>query len=207
MLADRKTIVRTIVGPVHVRPLSALDAAAVVDAVFAGLSPRSRYLRFHSPIPRLTPSLRRALADLDGHRRVAVAGYLGDPAGDPAGEPTGPPIGIARFVATGGPGDGGTRGEADVAVAVVDRWQRRGIGYGLLTALTALAADLGYRRLTGSVLPENTAMLALAERLAPWSRPRWDGDSVRIDIPVGPLAGTADWTITEEDVLADLLAR
>ena len=96
---------------------------------------------------------------------------------------------------------------ADVAVAVVDRWQRRGIGYGLLTALTALAADLGYRRLTGSVLPENTAMLALAERLAPWSRPRWDGDSVRIDIPVGPLAGTADWTITEEDVLADLLAR
>jgi acetyltransferase len=94
-----------------------------------------------------------------------------------------------------------------VAVAVVDRWQRRGIGHSLLTALAGIAADLGYRRLTGTVLPENTAMLALAARLAPWSRPVWDGESVRVGIPVGPLAGTADWTVTDEDVLADLLAR
>jgi GNAT superfamily N-acetyltransferase len=200
MLADTKTIVRTITGPVLIRPLTTCDAPAAVDAVFAGLSPRSRYLRFHSPVPRLSASLRRALADLDGHRRVAVAGYPADPAGDPAG----PPVGIARFATAAG---GQAHGEAEVAVAVVDRWQRRGVGRGLLTALAAVAADLGYRRLTGTVLPENTAMLALAAQLAPWSRPEWDGESVRVGIPVGPLAGTHDWTVTDEDVLADLLAR
>lgn len=190
MHADEKTIVRTLLGPAHLQPLPAAQAPAAVDAVFAGLSARSRYLRFHSPVPRLSHSLRRSLTDLDGQRRVAVvARILGDP------------VGIARFVATG-PG-----GDAEVAVAVVDRCQGRGIGHALLAALAEIAADLGYRQLTGSVLPENVAMLGLAARFALGSRPVWDGETVRLRIPLGPLTGAADWTITDEDVLADLLAR
>ena len=34
---------------ISVRPLRR-DEGAVLDTVFAGLSPRSRYLRFHSPV-------------------------------------------------------------------------------------------------------------------------------------------------------------
>lgn len=185
MSANNKTIVRTFTTLTTIRPLTAAAAPGIVDAVFGALSPRSRYLRFHSPVPRLTAPLRAHLADLDGHRHVALVA-----------EAQGVPIGIARFVATGD-------GEAEMAVAVVDRWQRRGVGQRLLTALTGIAADLGYTRLTGSVLPENTAMLALAARLAPTSRPTWDGEVVRVSLPVG----TAAWTVTDEDVLADLLAR
>jgi GNAT superfamily N-acetyltransferase len=180
-----ETIVRSFPAGMEIRPLTRSEAAPAVDAVFAGLSPRSRFLRFHSPLPRLSPQLRESLADIDGHRRVAVLA-----------EAAGSPIGIAHFVATG-------PGEAEMAVAVVDEWQRRGIGTRLLTALTEVATDLGYSRLTGSVLPENAAMLALAVRLAPWPRPVWDGEVVRVVLPLGPAA----WTVTDDDVLADLLAR
>jgi len=182
---QQETIVRTSSAPVVIRPLARSAAAAALDAIFARLSPRSRFLRFHSPLPRLSPSLRASLADVDGHRRVALLA-----------EVQGSPVGIAHLVATG-------PGEAEMAVAVVDSWQRRGIGTRLLTALSEIAADLGYERLTGSVLPENAAMLALAARLAPWPRPTWDGEVVRVVLPLGPAA----WTITDKDVLAALLAR
>jgi RimJ/RimL family protein N-acetyltransferase len=181
----QETIVRALLPSVTIRPLAQREAPAAVDAVFAGLSPRARYLRFHSPLPRLSPQLRESLADLDGHRRVAVLAEAEEL-----------PIGVAQFVAT-------SPEEAEMAVAVVDAWQRRGIGTRLLTALTQVATDLGYTRLTGSVLPENAAMLALAARLAPWPRPTWDGEVVRVVLPLGPAA----WTITDDDVLSDLLAR
>jgi RimJ/RimL family protein N-acetyltransferase len=180
-----KTIVRSFSASLAIRALTWSEAPAAFDAVFAGLSPRSRFLRFHSPLPRLSPQLRESLTDLDGHRRVAVLAEAG-----------GAPVGIAQFVATG-------PDEAEMAVAVVDAWQRRGVGTRLLTALTELATDLGYTRLTGSVLPENAAMLTLAARLAPWPRPTWDGEVVRVVLPLGPAA----WSITDDDVLADLLAR
>jgi GNAT superfamily N-acetyltransferase len=185
MYDEPETIVRALPAAVEIRPLTQSEAPAAIDAVFAGLSPRSRFLRFHSPLPRLSQQLRASLADLDGHRRVALAA-----------EVQGAPVGIAQFVATG-------PDEAEMAVAVVDASQRRGVGTQLLTALTEVATDLGYTRLTGSVLPENAAMLALAARLAPWPRPTWDGEVVRVVLPLGPAA----WTVTEEDVLAALLTR
>ncbi|HXV93793.1 MAG TPA: hypothetical protein VD813_10875, partial [Pseudonocardia sp.] len=62
---------------VTVRPLGRAEAPAAVDAVFAGLSPRSRFLRFHSPVPRLAPGVRERLTDLDGHARVALVAETG----------------------------------------------------------------------------------------------------------------------------------
>ena len=48
------------------------DDGPLLDAVLSGLSPRSRYLRFHGPTPRLTAATRRALLDVDGTRQAAV---------------------------------------------------------------------------------------------------------------------------------------
>ncbi|OZM81485.1 GNAT family N-acetyltransferase [Pseudonocardia sp. MH-G8] len=174
-------------GPraVVVRPLDRAGAGAAVDAVFAGLSPRSRYLRFHSPVPRLPATVRQRLVDVDGRRQAAVVATV-----------CGTPVGIARVI---GDGDGA----ADVAVAVVDAWQRRGVGRELLTALAALAEEIGYRELRGSILPENVAMRGLAARVLPWARPWFDGDTVQFAAPIGPAA----WTVTHEDLLADLVRR
>lgn len=167
-----------------VHPLDRAGAEAAVDAVFAELSPRSRYLRFHSPVPRLPESVRARLVDIDGRRHAAVVAEQRDHG----------PIGLAQVFGAG-------HGTADVAVAVVDAWQRRGIGTRLLTAVAALAEEIGYTELRGSILPENVAMQRLARSVLPWSRPWFDGETVQFVAAIGPAA----WTVTHEDLLADLV--
>jgi GNAT superfamily N-acetyltransferase len=167
-----------------VHPLDRAGAEAAVDAVFAGLSPRSRYLRFHSPVPRLPASVRARLVDIDGVRHAAVV----------AEARADGPIGIAQVFGAG-------HGTADVAVAVVDAWQRRGIGKRLLIAVAAVAEQIGYTELRGSILPENVAMKRLARSVLPWARPWFDGETVQFVAAIGPAA----WTLTHEDLLADLV--
>ena len=49
----------------HIRPLRR-DDVGTVRSWFAGLSERSRAMRFHSPTPRLTSSTASILLDVDG---------------------------------------------------------------------------------------------------------------------------------------------
>ena len=63
-------------------------------------------------------------------------------------------VGIVRLIRT-------APGEAELAIAVADRWQGRGIGRRLLDAAGARAAGLGHRRLHAEVLAENRRALAL----------------------------------------------
>ncbi|NMO92707.1 GNAT family N-acetyltransferase [Actinomycetospora sp. TBRC 11914] len=122
----------------------------VLDAVFAGLSPRSRALRFHGATPRLTPGVRRALAAVDGHTHLAVAAFA----------PDGTPIGIARLV-------GLDAHHAELAVEVVDAWQGRGVGRRLLLAVATRGRAAGYDRLVADVLTENTGMRVLLASVLP----------------------------------------
>ena len=134
---------------VGIRPLERGDAAAV-RAVFAGMGARSRALRFLSPKPRLTDRDVRVLTAVDGHNHVAVL------ATSPA---DGAPIGIARFVRSRD-----DAGAAEVAVAVVDAWQRRRVGTMLLGALACRAGELGVRRFEADVASDNVAVLNLLQR-------------------------------------------
>ncbi len=124
-----------------------------VDAVFAGLSARSRYLRFHSGVPYLSEPSRQALVAVDGARHVALVAEVASRSGRQ-------PVGIARFVATGPQ-------RAEVAFEVVDAWHGRGVGRRLLTELREWAVRLDYRELTALVLPENRAALQLLHRAFP----------------------------------------
>ncbi len=56
---------------------------------------------------------------------------------------------------------------AELAIAVADDWQRRGVGRGLLEDLRPRAVAAGVRHLAMSVLSDNTAMLGLARQLGP----------------------------------------
>ncbi|MFD0205270.1 MULTISPECIES: GNAT family N-acetyltransferase [Saccharothrix] len=164
----------------RVRELHAAEAGHAVDTVFHGLSPRSRYLRFHAPVPRLTTSMRRRLTDLDGYRKAAVVA-----------ECRGTPIGIARLIATGDD-------TAEIALAVVDPWQRKGVGTELITALVRLATDRRYAELHGDVLGENEAMLGLVARAFLGARLiREDDDVIRVNYPL-------NYQLTHEELVADL---
>ncbi|MFD9704044.1 GNAT family N-acetyltransferase [Lentzea sp. NPDC059081] len=159
------------------------NAGEAVDAVFAGLSARSRYLRFHSPTPRLTSSARRVLTDVDGERHAAVCARVG-----------GDPVGIARVIKTAGCG-------AEIAVAVVDRWQRRGVGRRMLEELTSVAARMGVAELHGDVLHDNHAMLALVKKVLPGVRLTREVDTVHLSYPLAWV--TAE--ITDADLVNSVL--
>ncbi|WP_367137086.1 N-acetyltransferase family protein [Saccharothrix sp. HUAS TT1] len=164
----------------RVRELHAAEAGDAVDTVFHGLSARSRYLRFHAPVPRLTATMRRRLTDLDGHRRAAVVA-----------ECRRTPVGIARLVATGDD-------TAEIALAVVDPWQRKGVGTELMTALGRLATDLRYAELHGDVLGENVPVLRLVGRVFPGARlTRDEDDVIRVSYPLA-------FDLTHEELVADL---
>ncbi|MDQ4116186.1 MAG: GNAT family N-acetyltransferase [Actinomycetota bacterium] len=169
---------------VHVRTLRP-DDGPLLDAVLAGLSPHNRYLRFHSPLPRVPAGIRRALLDVDGCRHLALVALAGP----------GEPVGIARAVR-----DADHPAEAEVAFEVVDAWQRRGVGRLLLTAVAERAAAAGITRLHAMVLAENRPALALMRAVFPLCLSRRDGAVVELTA----LLGGAE--ITMDDVVADLAA-
>ena len=169
-----------------VRPLRR-DEPDVLDALFDGLSARSRYLRFHAPVPRLISGLRTALLDVDGNDRVALVAEVTGPDGTV-------PVGIARLGRT-------ADDEAEVAVAVVDAWHRCGIGRRLVTELAQIAAGLGYRRMHALVLPENAAALSLFRSVFADARGRYSEGVLRLEWRIDSPADR----LTPADAMADLL--
>jgi GNAT superfamily N-acetyltransferase len=134
--------------------------------VFAGLSPRSRYLRFQVPVAELSAATRRRLIALDGRSHVALAAFV-----------QGGPIGIVRIIDLGD-------GRGELAVEVVDRWQGCGVGTQLLQAARDRAADLGYRELVGEMLVVNSAAHATLRRVFPGRRVRREVSELTITMPV-----------------------
>jgi L-amino acid N-acyltransferase YncA len=128
-----------------IEPLSHGDVAAVTE-LFDAMSPRSRQQRFLSPMPRLTSKMLTRLVDVDGVRHIALAARV-----------RGRCVGIARAIVVRG-----NPCVADVAMAVADAHQGRGLGRRLMDALSTEARALGIRELEATVDPGNGAALALA---------------------------------------------
>lgn len=128
--------------------------------VFRGLSERSRRLRFLGPKPSLSAR------ELD---RLVDVGCCGREAVTAVEAATGRTVGIARFVRES------ERAEAEVAFAVVDEWQGRGVGSRLADELAGLARKEGIERLRASVSADNHAAMALMRRLGPIASARLDG--------------------------------
>ncbi len=163
------------------------DDTATLDAIMTGLSPHSRHLRFHTPLGRLTGSIRDALLDVDGHDHVGLVATAGRDG----------PIGVARFIR-----DPVRRTEAEIAFAVVDAWHGRGVGRLLVRDLVDRAVAAGIGRIRARVLAENTAALALLRSVLPTALLHRDADVVELTALVG---SAQSWEITMEDILVDLV--
>jgi RimJ/RimL family protein N-acetyltransferase len=134
-----------------VRPIEPSDREGLASG-FEKLSDESRYKRFFSPTPRLSDAQLRYLTDVDHHDHEALVAVADD--GD------GP--GVARFVRL--PDDPTA---AEVAVAVRDDWQGRGVATGLLRALVERAREEGITRFTATALASNHAVIELLEEIGP----------------------------------------
>lgn len=131
---------------IRIEPLRRGDVASV-RRLFGALSSESRLRRFFSPVTVLSDRQLAFLTDVgrDAHQAVAAI--------DPH---DGAVLGIARYVQYDD-----RPGVADVAVAVADVVQRRGVGTALMARLVACAHDSGFHVLTATTLWENRAARAL----------------------------------------------
>ena len=130
-----------------VRPLRHGDVRTVMG-LFRRLGEQSRRARFNGPKPCLTASELRQLASVDRTRHALVAYVEGDPE----------PVAIARLVRDGR--------SAEIAFAVADEQQRRGIGSALTAELLADARAAGITEITALVSSSNPAAVKLIRRVA-----------------------------------------
>jgi ribosomal protein S18 acetylase RimI-like enzyme len=130
-----------------VRPLRHGDVRTVLD-VFERLGEQSRRARFNGPKPCLSESELGQLALVDGTHHVLVAYVEGDPQ----------PVAIARLVRNGH--------AAEIAFAVADEHQQRGIGSALAAELVSDARAAGITEITALVASDNPAAVALLRRIA-----------------------------------------
>lgn len=137
-LADGMRVRLDLIGP---RDRSDLVAG------FAGLSRRSRYLRFFSAMPSLPVALLDSLLNTDADRHVAIGARLIDA----DGRVNAPIIGVARYfrVADGAPDT------VEPAVAVADSLHGRGLGRLLLKAMTRHARARGITKMRAHALADN----------------------------------------------------
>jgi len=135
-------------GPtVLVRPLRHGDVRTVMG-VFERLGEQSRRARFNGPKPCLSAVELRQLASVDATHHVLVAYIDGDPQ----------PVAVARLVRDGR--------SAEIAFAVADEYQQRGIGSALAAELIADARAAGITEITALVSSDNPAAIALLRRIA-----------------------------------------
>lgn len=153
------------------------DDRALVEALFDDLGEDSRRDRFHGPKPRLTEKDLEAILDVGGARRAVLAR-------DPS---TGRPVALGELVR-----DPDEPRVAEIAFAVVDDWQGRGVGrlVGEALAHTALAHDVSAVR--AFVRSGNARAASVVRRLGRLVASEVDGGVhellVRLDVARRPCA-------------------
>jgi len=136
---------------IFIRPIRPEDAPLLVE-LFESLSPRSVYMRFFTPLKCLPHSMLARFTQIDYDRHIALVAITESQADEKM-------LGVARVIV------GRNLREAEFAVAVGDSWQGNGIGAALLNRCLAIARERGIENVHGTVLAENTQMLALGRKL------------------------------------------
>jgi RimJ/RimL family protein N-acetyltransferase len=129
---------------VSLRPIGP-DDKPLLEEGMARLSPQSKRLRFMAPVESLSRAQLVYLTEID-HRDHIAWGVLHDEQ----------PVAVARIVRIHDDPK-----SAELAVTVIDDFQRRGIARLLITVMAELARNLGIERFVFEALPENDALLAL----------------------------------------------
>jgi len=163
---------------VRVRPILPGDAAALQDLVHR-MSTRSIYFRFFRVKRELEPEELEAFTHLDYDRRMAFVVVE-----------EGRIVGVGRYDVLDDPT------AAEVAFAVADADQNRGIGTMLLSLLTAYARERGIRAFRAYVLAENRGMMRVFRNA---------GFTMRRELEEGVY--TVEFPTEESDAVAEAEAR
>jgi RimJ/RimL family protein N-acetyltransferase len=155
-------------GRVHLRPVRPDDADAILR-FHAGLNDESIYLRFFSPLRRLPPSLLHRFTHVDYDRRMVVLVLLGDVV-----------IAMASYDRDA------TGAAAEIAVAVEEDHQKRGVATLLLEHLVAIARSHGVHSFTANTLPHNRPVLAVFQNAGFHVETTLDHGTVHVRFSIDP---------------------
>jgi GNAT superfamily N-acetyltransferase len=142
---------------------------AALREFFAGLSSRTRYLRFFAAIMP-TPAMLRYLR---GTGPASVDAVIATAGGDVIGHG----MGVDR------PGPGGEI-MTDIGVVVADAWQGRGVGSALTRTVVSRAQSRGSAALTMDVLHGNSQVLGMISSHWPSARSTGSADGLEIHVPL-----------------------
>ena len=143
LIDDLRVVVRE-VGPAD---------SDLIELGFGQLSDHSRFLRFMAPKNELTAKEIHRFSAPNDQDHVAIGAIKRSGDGSE-------PVGIARYIRSEK-----DRKIADVAVTVVDRFHRMGVGTLLLSVLAKSASANGIGSFSALILDENQAMLTLLSRM------------------------------------------
>ena len=162
---------------VLIRQVQSGDAPLLADG-FARLSAESRRLRFLTGKSSLTPAELRYFTEIDHHDHEALCAL------NPV---DGRGLGVARYIRHAEDLAG-----AEVAVTVIDEWQRRGLGTELLARLADRARQEGILHFTALVSSDNAGVQGLLRESLVGARVTdRESGAVEYQIPL-PLMGIGD---------------
>ena len=151
---------------IKIRPIRPEDAS-IEQSFVRELSPQSKYFRFMAGLNELTQKMLVRFTQLDYNRELALIAVLERP-----GEET--ELGVARYVMN-------PDGEScEFALVVADKWQNKGIGSRLMSALIEAARQRGFKVMDGEILASNHNMLKLVGNLGFSVHTNVDDQSIKV---------------------------
>jgi acyl-CoA hydrolase/N-acetylglutamate synthase-like GNAT family acetyltransferase len=159
---------------VTLRPIRPSDEQ-LLRQHFYSLSPESVFHRFHRMVQMLPKQQVRELVNVDYTTHMALVATVKEGKGEKI-------LGTTRFYV-----DEKTR-SAEIAFAILDEWQNKGIGRMLLDRMIERARELRVKEFIGYVQTDNTAMLKLLQTCGyPIDMQHDDGVyRVRVDLTQDP---------------------
>ncbi len=178
-LVDATDVILRDGSTLRLRPPVAEDADSLLE-FFSGLSEHSLYLRFHG-FPAVGPTIVEPVLEPDWQERGSLLGSL-----------DGRVVALANWVRLRDPR------AAEVAFAVGDGHQRRGIGTRLLEQLAARAAEAGIEEFVAEVLHENAAMLGVFRDAGFAVTRASEAGEVEVRFPIAATSGYREQVATRD---------
>jgi len=155
-----------------IRAIRPDDKARLLEH-FNSLSERSVYHRFFGHKRSLTELDLHQLTDLDFSTHVGLAATLEKDGSERF-------IGVARYLRVGD-------SPPEVAFAVLDEYQGRGIATALLHHLARIARENGIRRFAAFVMGDNTQMLEVFANSGYQAHDSYEGGTVKVSLDLEAL--------------------
>jgi acyl-CoA hydrolase/GNAT superfamily N-acetyltransferase len=155
---------------VFVRPIRP-DDEPLMREMFYRFSEQTKYLRYHAAVKAMPHDKLQVFCNIDYETEMALIGLYGPPGAEEV-------VGVARYMTDA------EHTSAEVAFAVQDSWQRKGLGTYFFERLLRIARERGIHTFHAFVLVENSGMLKIFHRSGLVVETQTEGDVVRVSMRV-----------------------